>query len=121
MVPVDAVDHVVDEIHAAVMVEIVLVDQLERHLHAGAAAGDVVAGLRQPLVAQERRLVEGEFEIDRVGRHDGGEQRGVAAGAAGDEIARRDAAVADAAVDRRAQLGEFDDRVRPGAPPPRRC
>ena len=75
--------------------------------HAGVAAGDILPGLGQPLVAQIRRFVEGEFEIDRIGRHDGGEQRGVAAGAAGDKIARRDAPVADAAVDRRAQFGEF--------------
>ena len=45
--------------------------------------------------------------MDRIGRDDGGEQRGVAAGAAGDEVAGRDAPVADAAVDRRAQFGEF--------------
>ena len=64
--------------------------------------------LGEALVAQIRRLIEGELEADRIDRHDGGEQRGVAAGAAGDEIAGRDAAVADAAGDRRAQLGEFE-------------
>ena len=106
--PVDAVDHVVDEVHPAFVVEVVLVDQLERHLNAGVAAGDVLSAVfGKTLVAQIRGLIEGEFETDRIGRHDGGEQRRVAARAAGDQVARRHAAVADAAVDRRAQLGEL--------------
>jgi len=50
--------------------------------------------------------------VDRVLRHDGGEQRRIAGGAAGDEIARRDSAVTDAAVDRRAQFGELHVELR---------
>ena len=45
--------------------------------------------------------------MDRIGRDDGRQQRGAAAAAAGHQIAGRDPAVADAAVDGRAQLGEF--------------
>ena len=103
-----AIDDVVDEVHLALVHEIGLVDQLHRDDDAALATGDFLSGLRQPLVADIRRFVEGELEPDRIDRHDGGEQRGIAAGAAGHEIARRDAPVADAAGDRRAQFGEFE-------------
>ena len=89
------------------MLEIAFVDQLERHLHAMPRLATSWPAVRQPLVAKVGGLIEGEFETDRIGRHDGREQRRVAAGAAGDQIAGRHAPVADAAVDRRAQLGEF--------------
>ena len=102
-----AVDDVVDEIHLAGVHEVVLVDQLERDGDAALAARHVLARGGEALVAQIRRLIEGELEADRIDRHDGRQQRGVAAGAARHQIADRDAAVADAAVDRRAQLGEF--------------
>src|SRR6185437_12105013 len=79
------VDDIVDEIHVALVREVLVVDQLERDVdaRAAAAAGDVVAVRRHALVAQIRRLVEGELEVDRILRDDGGEQRGVAGGAAG--------------------------------------
>ena len=60
------------------------------------------------LVAKIGRLVEGEFEADRIDRHDGREQGRVAAGPAGHQIAERNAAVADAAGHRRAQIGEAE-------------
>ena len=106
------VDHVVDEIHVAAMHEILLVEQLERDVDAALAARHLLAAVRETLVAQIGRFVEGEFEADRIERHDGGQHRGVAGRAAGDEIARRNAAVADAAGDRRAQLGEFEVELR---------
>src|SRR6185503_5273843 len=90
------------------MREIALVDQPDADLDPAAAAGDVLALLAQPLVTQERSLVERELETDRVDRHDGGKQRGVAAGAAGDEIAFGNAPVADPPGHRRLQLGELD-------------
>ncbi len=99
-----AVDHVVDEVHLPFVGEFLLVDQLERDRGAGIRVGHQLGGA---LVAQERRLVEGEFEADRIDRYDGGEQRRHAGDAAGDEIARRDAPVADPAGDRRAQFGEL--------------
>ena len=89
------------------MVEIAFVDQLERDDDAAVAAGHLLAAAGEALVAQIRGLVEGELEADRIDRHDGGEQRRAAGSAAGDEIAGRHAAVADAAGDRRAQLGEL--------------
>ena len=62
------VDHVVDEVHAAFVIEVLLVDQLESHLNAGVAAGDILSAVfGKALVAQIRGLIEGEFEIDRVG------------------------------------------------------
>ena len=76
IVPERAVDHVVDEIHPAAMGEILLVDQLEHDRGGGAPGFAVLALLGQPLVAQQRGLIEGELEPDRIGRHDRGEQRG---------------------------------------------
>src|SRR5262249_13983238 len=71
------------------------------------------------LVTKVGRLVEGELEADRIDRDDRREKRGRAADAAGDKIADGDAAIADAAVDRRAdfavfveiKLGLVDDRL----------
>src|SRR6185369_3756614 len=103
-----AVDDVVDEIHRAFVREVLLVDELELDLDADAAAGDVAAKLGQALVAQERCFVEGELEADRIDGDDCGEQRGVAGGAAGDQVAGRDTAVADAAVDLRPEFGELE-------------
>ena len=80
-----AVDHVVDEVHAAAMREVLLVDQLEHDRGRVPPAFAVLVFFRQPLVAQERGFVEGEFEADRIGRDDGGEQRG-GPGAAGHQI-----------------------------------
>src|SRR6185312_17343351 len=103
-----AVDDVVDEVHPARMIEILLVDQLERNGNAGSvAARDVVAIPGQALVAQIGRLVERELEPDRIGGYDGREQRGIAASAARHEVAGRDAPVAYTAGDGRTQLGEF--------------
>ena len=103
-----AVDHVVDEVHAALVIEVILVDELEGNRHAGIAAGDILSAVPgEPLVAQIRRLIEGELEMDRIDRDDSGEQRCVAAGATGHKIAGRNAPVADAAIHRRAQFGEF--------------
>ena len=103
-----AVDHVVDEIHAAFVLEVGLVDELERDRNAGAAAGDVAAVLGEPLVTQIGGLVEGELEMDRVGRHDGCQQCGGGDRSPRHHIAWRYAAVADAAVHRRAQFGELE-------------
>ena len=114
-----AVDHVVDEIHAALVGEVLLVDQLAAR--PATLPSRLVTSLPprgEPLVAQIGGLVEGELEADRIDRHDGGEQRGVAAGAAGHEIAGRHAAVADAAGDRRAQLGELEIELGLSAPRP---
>src|SRR6478752_6886096 len=59
--PGRAIDDVVDEVHPAVVSEVLLVDQLQSYRRA-APAGDVgLAVPRQPLVTQQRRLVEGEF------------------------------------------------------------
>ncbi len=96
------------------MPEVLLVDELERDRHAAIAAGDVLAFLRQALVPQKRGLVEGKLEVDRIGRDDRREQRGVAARSAGHEIAGRNPPVADTAVDRRTQLGEL--KVELGLP-----
>src|SRR5262249_39183342 len=102
-----AIDYVVNEIHAALMLEVLLVNQLERHDNACVAAGHLTATLRQPLVAKIGRLVEGKFESNWIRRYDGGKQRGIARGAAGDQISRRNATVADATGDRGSELGEF--------------
>jgi hypothetical protein len=83
------------------------VNQPERDDDTAAAARDLAAGVREPLVAQVGCLVERELEPDRIERHDRGKHRGGAGSAAGDEIARRHAAVADAAGHRRPQLGEL--------------
>lgn len=64
--------------------------------------------LRDALVAQVRSLIERELETDRIDRNHGRKQRLPACSGAGHEIARRHAAVADAAGNRRAQLGEFE-------------
>ncbi len=74
-----AVDHVVDEVHPALVNEIVLVEQLERDRRAALPPGHVAAVLGEALVTQIGRLVEGELEADRVHRDDGGEERGIAA------------------------------------------
>ena len=89
------------------MLEVLLVDELERDRHAGVAARHLAVGRGQALVTQIGRLVEGELEADRIDRHDGREHGRVAAKAAVHQIADGDAAVADASVDRRAQLGIF--------------
>ncbi len=95
------------------MIEVLLVDQLESHLHAGIAARHVLtSAFCQTLVAQVRGLIEGEFEIDRVGRYDGRKQCRVAGRAAGDEIAGRHAPVADAPIHRCAQFGELHIKFR---------
>src|SRR4029079_15272953 len=44
------VDDVVDEIHPALVIAIRFIDQLELHLHAGVAAGNILACIREPLV-----------------------------------------------------------------------
>src|SRR5581483_8578672 len=98
-----AIDDIVDEVHPAFVRKVLFVDELEHDGHAGAAAGDIVVTvLRHALVTQKRSLVEREFEIDGIGGDDGGEQPRVTGGAAGHEVAGRDAAVADAAIDGRA-------------------
>src|SRR5262245_4967103 len=62
-----AVDDVVDELHPTVVGEVLFVEELQSHGHA-AEPGDVRPALpRQPLVTQERRLVEGEFQADGIG------------------------------------------------------
>src|ERR1043166_787240 len=86
-------DRVVDEVHAAVVVERALVEKLEVERHRGPACRRILAAVHA-LVAQEGGFIEGELEADRVDRHDGGELRGVSADAAGNEIAGRDPAVA---------------------------
>src|SRR4029450_4974810 len=58
-------------------------------------------------------LVEGEFEPDRIDRDDCGEQAGIAAGAPRHQVALRDPAVADAAGDRRPELGVFGIQLGP--------
>ena len=81
-----------------------LVDELERDRNAALRASHLRLRPGETLVAQIGRLVEGELEADRIDRDDGRKQRRVAAVAAGDQIADGDPAVADAAVDRRAQI-----------------
>ena len=53
MVPVERSITLSTKSMLALVVEVVLVDQLERDRHASAAAGDVVAALGEPLVAQD--------------------------------------------------------------------
>ena len=89
------------------MLEVGLVDKLERDRNLAFSAAHLPVASGEALVAQVGSLVEGEFEADRIDRDDGREQRRVAAIAAGHQIADGDAAVADASVDRRAQLGIF--------------
>ena len=107
-----AIDHVVDEVHPALVNEVVLVEQLERDRRTALAPGHVAAVLGEALVTQIRGLVEGEFEADRVHRNDHRKQRGIAGGVAGDEIAARHPAVADPAGDRGLELGEFEVEQR---------
>ena len=90
------------------MVETLFVEQLEPDDDAALASGDFLAAAGEALVAEIRRLIHGELEADRIERNDVGEHRRGAARAAGDEVAGRHAAVADAAGDRRAKLGEFE-------------
>ena len=106
-----AVDRVVDEIHPRRVRELGLVEQLQANRGA-AEAGYLVPAGRQSLVAQQRRLVEGEFEPDRIDGDDGGEHGGVAAGAAGDQVALGHAPIADAAGDRRLELGVLEIKLR---------
>ena len=63
--------------------------------------------VRQALVTKIGGFIESELEINRIGRNNSGKHRRVAAGAAGNKIARRDAPVANAAIHRRAQFGEL--------------
>ena len=108
MVPVPRSMHVVDEVHAAVC------------LNSGSSISRKFTGSESPrtvlhrpfcratpVVPQQRSLVEGEFEPDRIGGHDGGEQSRIAT-TRRHQVSGRDAAVADAAIDRRAYLGEFE-------------
>ena len=90
------------------MRKVLLVDQLQSHRRSAASGHVRVAVPRQPLVAQQRRLVEGEFQPNGIGRDDDGEECGRSAGAAGHEIAGRHAPVADAAGDGSPELGEFE-------------
>src|SRR6202451_4719731 len=99
-----AVDDVVDEIDLALVREILLVDQFQRDRNIAMKTGNALARRGKAHVTQIRCLVEREFDADRINRNDGGEQRGGAAGAAGDQIADGNPAVADAAVDRRTQF-----------------
>src|SRR5215218_3471429 len=92
------VDHVVDEVHAAAMHERLLVDELERDRGRGPVLAVMIL-FGQALVAQERCFVEAELEADRVGRHDGGEQRGrprAGGRASGNQVSRRDRPVTGA-------------------------
>src|SRR6185312_12909718 len=83
-------------------------DQLERNLDAAAAAGDVAPVLGKTFVTKVGRFVESELEMHGIGRHDGGQEGCVAGRSPGNEVARRYAAVADAPVDRCAQLSVFE-------------
>ena len=89
------------------MLELAFIDQLDGDLDAGLPARFVHAFRPEALVAQERPLIEGELEADRIDRYDHGQHRGVSAGAAGHEVAFGHAPVADPAGDRRLELGEL--------------
>src|SRR5262249_9377341 len=102
-----AIDDVVDEIHAAVMGEVGLVDELQSNRGA-AEAGFFTAVACQPLVAQQRRLIEREFEPDRVDGDNRRQQGSVAAGAARHQVAYGHTPVADATRDRRPELGVLE-------------
>ena len=90
------------------MVEIILIDQLECNWHACVAIGHVLAAARAyPLITQVGRFVESEFEVDRIGRNNSGQQRRISACAAGDKIAWRYPPIANAAIHRGAQFSEL--------------
>jgi hypothetical protein len=99
-----AVDGIVDEVEAAFASEVLLIQKLQMHFE---GAGPLVSPARraEPLIAQERGFIEGEFETDGIGGGDGGEQRRGTRGASGHEVAFRHAPVADAAGDWRCQFG----------------
>src|SRR3954447_12187782 len=94
-----ATDGVVYEIEPTGIREGVLVDQLEFHRRGEAAMRRVGLVLRPTRIAQVGGLIDGELEANGIDRFDGRQQRGAHC-AAGDEIADRDAPVANAAVDR---------------------
>src|SRR5262245_19352071 len=93
------VDHVVDEVHVAAVGELPLVEELERDDDVAAAPGHFLAVARQALVAQVGGLIERKLQPDRIYRDDGCKQRGVATGAAGDQVALRHPPVADSTSD----------------------
>ena len=104
-----AVDLIVDEIELALVRPALLVaqaaprrcDRLSRARWQRPAA---IAADRQVIA-----LAHVEIEIDRVERHDGGEQRCVApAFAAADQVADAHLMIADAPGDRRGDAGEFE-------------
>src|SRR5579862_8259568 len=90
------------------MFENLFVEQLQPDNYPALASGHFLAAAGEPLVAKIRRLIHGEFEADRIERHDVGEHRRGPPRATGDEVAARHATVANAAGDRRAELREFE-------------
>ncbi len=105
------VEHVVDEVHVALMLEFGLVREPDRDRVLHVAGGRASPRLREPDVAQEVCLAAVEYEVDRVDGHDDGEQRR-AARTTGDEVAGIDAPVRDAPGDRCAHLCPFEIELR---------
>ena len=90
---------------------VVLVRQPHQHRIRGIARALALASSRQRRVLQVDLLVAFERHVDRIERDDSREQRrGVRS--AGDEIARRDRSLADAAGDRRGDAREFEIELR---------
>src|SRR5262249_31513221 len=101
------IEHVVDEVHPPLVLELGLVGEAYRHRVLHVARGGPRPGSRKPYVAKEVGFAAVEDEMDRVDRYDEGEQRRVAL-STGDEVAGIDAPVGDAPADRRPHVGPFE-------------
>ena len=108
IVPVLRIDHVVDEIHPAVVLVVGLVGEPHRDRILHVARRRSRSGRGEPQVAQEVGFAAVEHEVDGIDRHDDGQQRRAGL-PAGDQIAGIDAPVGDAAGDRRAHLASIRD------------
>ncbi len=120
IVPGRALDHVVDEVHVAAVLEIGFVDQPQRRR--STLPSRPVTSLPPPENARSADTTpSSKVNSKRIGSVETMVASSVVLprGAAGDEVARRHAAVADAAGDRRAQLGELQIELglTHGAPP----
>ena len=102
------IEAAVDEVHAAFAVEIGLIKQAKLHHRLGLTGAAPHAALRRAGVAEVLCLAGVEGDIDGVERHQGGQQRDALL----HQVASIDAAVADAARARRADLREFEVELR---------
>ena len=102
---------VVDEIHVSLVGKILFVRELQPDRIGGVARAGADALFGEARVTEKGALVGREIHVDRIDRHDGGQQGRLVAAAA-DQVADRDQFATDASADRRLDAGELEIQRR---------